>query len=150
MERRYPRDYINGLPVNYINILDTLDFLKKDRQEVRLALTKDRYIDALIDIGFDEIATRVKKFNRVENGTLRDTFGIYKPDWDYYKKYRTLRPEEYEEENNNTSLTVDKEIGERFKRFIDYLNGYSTRRITYKDALGVAIDEYIRRRQRHN
>lgn len=137
-------NYIEGLPANYTNLMSIADELNLNRADLRLAISNETYKAFLCENGHTELASIVKKFDRGENGTLRNTYGVFNEDWNYYKRYRRLRPEE--KATPNKSFTVSDETYMRMCLFKDAVNRNSKKYISFKDIVEVAIDEYLQRR----
>ena len=138
-------NYVEGLPATYVNVMDMADELKLNRADLRLALANGSYEKYLAERGHGDLASIIRKFNKGENGTLRNTYGINGADWSYYKRYRRLRPKE-EKKDSQKTFTVSDETYERLSAFKDAVNNNSDTYVSFKDIVEVAIDEYLQRR----
>lgn len=139
-------NYVEGLPSNYTNLMDVADEFGLNRADLRLSMSNETYARFLEERGHGDLARVVKKFDRGENGTLRNTYGIPTDTWNYYKRYRRLKP--IETSVTARSFTVSDEMYEKIKGFRDAVNKNSKKNITFKDIVEVALNEYLQRRLR--
>lgn len=147
------RKIYTKLPKNYYNYFDICKWEGIPTGTAKSALANG--LDGIASIQkLKPIAHQFKCFPKYENGRLRNQYGILKTNYDYWKehgeprKQSPGRPPKWKNNPNyvNINIPCPKDLYDTFKKVVDKANEMSVVKVTYRDMIYVAMQEFIDRR----
>lgn len=141
------------MPKNYYNYFDVCKWEGVATGTAKRASSEG--LEGIVKVKeLEEIAHQFKCFPKYENGTLRNQYGILKTNYDFWKKNGRARkqspgrPPKWKDNPNvvNINIPFPKDLYKEFQGVVDRANEMSVVKVTYRDMIYVAVQEFIQRR----